>query len=133
MDYIVYKRFRQGDVNLPAMTECESKGNVIFCRGKEICAVASANAHQYFARNDDGRGMERGALAQAIQKALRTNKDPRTDKAYQAKWDKVWGDALCQKYKRTEHADHWLWNHEFFNAPIEDLRYISALVGAKGG
>lgn len=25
--------------------------------------------------------------------------------------------------------DYWLWNHEFYNAPIEDLRYIAKLVG----
>ena len=25
----------------------------------------------------------------------------------------------------------WLWNYEFFNAPVEDLRHIANLIGAK--
>jgi len=137
MKYIVYQRFKVkalcGEVNLPAMTECESVGDFITIDGKPLCAMTSQNAHDFFSRNDDGQGMERGKLTQSIMKALHTDKDPRTDTVYQAKWDKVWSDELCQKYKRVEFDDHWLWNHDFFNAPIEDLEYIAALVGAKKG
>ena len=53
------------------------------------------------------------------------------DAGYQARWDKVWDDDLCQKYRRPEHEDWWLWNHAFFNAPIPDLRHIAGLVGAR--
>ena len=70
-------------------------------------------------------------MTQSIMAVLRTDKDPRTDEVYQAKWEKVWEDKLCQKYKRTEFSDYWLWNHEFYNAPIEDLEYIARLVGAR--
>lgn len=118
-------------MNLRATTECESIDNVICLDGKELCVTTSQNAHDYFARNDDGQGMLRGTLTQNIMKALHTDNDPRTDTVYQAKWDKVWDDALCQQYKRIEYADFWLWNHDFYNAPIEDLRYIAKLVGAK--
>ena len=135
MKYIVHRRFKHnaicGEVNLPAMTECESVDNVICLEGKELCVTTSLSAHQYFARNDDGQGMLRGKLTQNIMKALEAEGDPRTDTVYQAKWDKVWDDELCQQYKRIEHADFWLWNHDFYNAPIEDLRHIAALVGAK--
>lgn len=134
MEYIVCMRFRQkaicGEVNLPAMTKCEAVGNVISFRGKELCVTTSKNAHQYFARNDDGHGMLRGSLIRDIIKALGTNNDHRTDNAYQDKWDAVWADSRCQRYKRVEHTDHWLWNHDFYNAPIEDLQYIARLVGA---
>ena len=43
---------------------------------------------------------------------------------------KVWEDARCQKYKRPEHEDHWIWNFDFYNGPVEDLRYIAGLIGA---
>lgn len=57
----------------------------------------------------------------------------RKDSNYQNRWDKVWDDQLCQKYKRPEHEDFWLWNHDFYNASIEDLKYIANLIGAKEG
>ena len=66
MQYIVHRRFRHtsacGSVNIPAMSECESIGNVIYYNGKQICSVFSRNAHQFFARNDDGNGMLKGCL-----------------------------------------------------------------------
>lgn len=130
MQYICHKRFKDkvlcGKVNLPAMTQCEEVSGVIFHKGNPICAIASENAHQYFTRNDDGQGLLRGKLTQAIQTTLR-----KRDKDHQARWDKVWADSICQKYKRTEHADYWLWNHEFYNADIYDLQHIAKLVGAK--
>ena len=94
--------------------------------GKPICFTTSENAHQYFARNDDGQGVERGKLMQSIQRKL-----AKRDGAYQGRWDKVWEDKICAKYRRKEYDDFWLWNHEFFNAGIEDLKYIAKLVGAK--
>lgn len=130
MKYIVHKRFRDkaicGDVNLPAMTVCECDGAIIRHNGNDICFAMSENAHQFFAINDDGMGMERGKLTQAIQKAL-----AKRDDDYQKRWDKVWDDELCREYKRTEYEDFWLWNHNFFNADIDTLRYIATLVGAK--
>lgn len=127
MKYIVHRRFKDkaicGDVNLPALTECQYQNGIIMIEDKPLCAVASENAHQYFALNDDGNGMERGRLTQAIQKILTQN-----DAKHQARWDKVWEDVLCKKYKRTEYADYWLWNHAFFNAEIEDLQYIYNLI-----
>ena len=53
------------------------------------------------------------------------------DEAHQHRWNKVWSDKLCQKYKRPEHEDYWIWSFDFYNAPVEDLRYIAGLVGAK--
>ena len=60
--------------------------------------------------------MERGRMTKAIQSIL-----GKKDVRHQERWDKVWEDELCQKYKRKEYANYWLWNHEFYNAPIEDL------------
>ena len=123
MNYIVYKRFKTkaicGDVNIPAGTEIEQIGAYLFYKGQPICVTTSENAHNYFMRNDDGNGMERGKLIESIKKALK--KDT-------SKWSRVWNDDVCQKYKRTEHLDNWLWNHDFYNANMDDLRYIYGLI-----
>lgn len=125
MQYIVHTRFKAkaicGDVNLPAMTECELRGSMLTINGKPLCTIYSENAYRHFARNDDGNGMHRGALTAAIIKALRNDDNG---------WDKVLEDTLCQKYKRSDHPDNWLWNHGFYNASIEDLEHIAELVGA---
>lgn len=130
MKYIVHKRFKNkaicGDVNIPAMTICESNGDFITYNGQAICYTTSNNAHQYFAIDDDGMGMVRGKLTQAIQNIL-----SKRDNHHQERWDKVWEDSICQRYRRKDYDDFWLWSHEFFNANIDVLRHIAKLVGAK--
>lgn len=127
MKYIVYKRFKDkalcGEINIPALTECEERNGVIFLKNKPLCFITSENAHSHFAINDDGKGLERGRFTRNINTILRHK-----DENYQARWNKVWGDKLCQKYKRPEHPDHWLWNHEFYNADLCDLEYIENLI-----
>ena len=108
------------------MTVCECNGGVISHEGRPICFVKSENAHQFFAINEDGMGMERGRLTQAIQKTL-----AKRDNDYQKRWDKVWDDEICQSYKREDYDDYWLWNHAFFNADIDVLRHIAKLVDAR--
>ena len=131
MKYIIHKRFRSkaicGEVNLPYGTELEAKDNLILFDGQPLCYTTSQNAYDYMARNDDGNGLERGKLTQSIIKTL-----SKLDNAHQTRWDKVWGDPLCQKFKRPEHKDFWVWNYNFYNANIEDLRYIAKLVGERG-
>lgn len=132
MNYITHKRFKgkaiTGEVNLPVFTELRQVENYLVAGDDIICLVTSENAHNYFARNDDENGMERGALT----KNIRTRLNKRDD-AYQDRWDLVWEDPICLKYKRPEFDDFFLWNHDFYLAPIEDLRYIANLVGAKEG
>ena len=130
MNYIAHRRFKGlalcGEVNIPATSACEEINGVIFYNGSSICSCKSENAHQYFSRNDDEEGMLRGKLTQAIQKCLSVR-----DKKYQARWDKIWADSICQKYKRPDDDDYWLWNHDFFQASIYDLKHISKLIGIK--
>ena len=130
MDYIVIKRFKgqaiSGIVNLPYGTELQSKNGFIIHGDLPICSVRSQNAYDHFVVNDDGMGLERGRLIQAIIRTL-----IQKDALHQERWDKVWNCPRCKKYKRKEFADHWMWNHEFYNASIADLRHIAKLVGAK--
>ena len=82
--------------------------------------TTSENAHIYFTINEDGRATERRDLIDFIQSNLYRD---------ETKWKRVWEDTLiCPKYKRKEHLYHWLWNHDFYNAPISDLEYIKSLI-----
>lgn len=117
-----------GEVNLPALTICESDGKIIYFNGKPLCGLTSRNAHQHFARNDDGNGLERGRLTRSIEKTL-----SQKDNDHQARWDKVWDDPACQPYRREDYEDYWLWGHQFYEGDIEALRHIARLVGAEGG
>jgi hypothetical protein len=130
MKYIVHTRFKGtaicGDVNLPAMTTCKCNGSFIQYNGKDLCYLDSENSHNYFAIDEDDMGMQRGKLTKAIKKTL-----GKRDEEYQTRWDKVWADEICQLYKRKDYVDEFLWNHDFYNADIEDLNHIANLVGAK--
>lgn len=135
--YVVRKRFKQlgicGQVNLPYGTECTvidyGDGKFIACNQGVICCVTSQNAYDYFSQNDDQCGLERGILVGKILSRLASlNSNTKTKNAF---WDKVWSDEICNKYKRTDIEDHWLWDYSFYNAGISDLHYIANLVGAK--
>lgn len=130
MKYIVHKRFRNkamcGYVNIPAMTVCEEKNGIISYNGNNLCYTTSENAHRYFARDDDGMGIIRGKLICAIQDTL-----SKRDHNYQIRWNKIWEDKTIRKFKRIDHEDFWLWNHDFYNADIDDLKYIAGLIGLK--
>lgn len=137
--YVVVQRFKQqrnsicGDVNLPYGTECQtiSHGSerAIVCDAGILCYVSSQNAFDYFAQNDDEMGIERGNLVHKIVSHLRKlNQKP---KQKDAVWEKIWNDSICSKYKRPEYVDTWLWNYDFYNADLHDLRHIAKLVGVK--
>lgn len=130
MRYIIYKRFKDkgidGNFNLPIGTVCEEINGYIYYQKNKICYFKSENAHQFFSRDNDGNGLIRGKLIQKIQKVL-----SKKDKQYQERWDKIWTDSICQFFKREEYDDYWLWNHDFFQADIEILKYIANLIGIK--
>ena len=128
MDYICFNRFKQnalsGEVNIPYGTKLDESNNIISYCGNPICYIKSQNAYDYFARNDDGKGLERGKLTAEIIKLLNNRKDGK----YQDRWDRIWGDLSLLKYKRPEHDDYWLWNFDFFNASIEELNRIKSMI-----
>ena len=126
MKYLVTRRFKTkaicGEVNLAYGTECFSQGNVIYRQDKQpLCLITSENAHMYFTVNDDGLAKERRQLIEDIAKLL-------SDKKMEKRWDVVWNDLICRKYKRKELADFWLWNHDFYGASLDDLQYIKKIL-----
>lgn len=128
-NYLCRKRARfdgiSGQVNIPYGTALICQDGFLMHQNKPLCGITSQNAYDFFSQNDDGMGRERGDLVGRILSRLQ-----RRDSGYQARWNKVWEDARCQKYKRPEHEDHWIWNFDFYNGPVEDLRHIAGLIGA---
>lgn len=128
-NYLCRKRARfdgiSGQVNIPYGTALICQDGFLMHQNKPLCGITSQNAYDFFSQNDDGRGRERGDLVGRILSRLQ-----KRDSGYQARWNKVWEDARCQKYKRPEHEDHWIWNFDFYNGPVEDLRHIAGLIGA---
>lgn len=127
MKYLVTRRFKTkaicGEVNLAYGTECFSQGNVIYRQDKQpLCLITSENAHMYFTVNDDGLAKERRQFIEDIAKLLSD------EKRMEKRWDVVWNDLTCRKYKRKELADFWLWNHDFYGASLDDLQYIKKLL-----
>lgn len=128
-NYLCRKRARfdgiSGQVNIPYGTALICQDGFLMHQNKPLCGITSQSAYDFFSQNDDGMGRERGDLVGRILSKLQ-----KRDAGYQARWNKVWEDSRCQKYKRPEHEDHWIWNFDFYNGPVEDLRYIAALIGA---
>lgn len=128
-NYLARKRARFegicGHVNIPYGTALTVQDGFIMWKGQQVCGITSQNAYDYFTQNDDGMGQERGELLNRIIPKLE-----KRDAGYQARWGKIWEDALCQKYKRPDQEEHWIWNFDFYNGPVEDLRHIAALIGA---
>lgn len=128
-NYLCRKRARfdgiSGQVNIPYGTALICQDGFLMHQNKPLCGITSQNAYDFFSQNDDGMGRERGDLVGRILSRLQ-----KRDSGYQARWNKVWEDARCQKYKHPEHEDHWIWNFDFYNGPVEDLRHIAGLIGA---
>lgn len=120
-------------VNIPYGTVLKAQDGILRWKGQLLSVDTSDDAHNYFSQDDDGNGLVRGALVAAILTRLETppNAGEKCREEIQSRWDNVWADPLCQKYRRPEHEDFWIWNHDFYDAPVMDLRHIASLVGAK--
>lgn len=137
-NYITRKRAKfngiSTGVNLPYNTKIKCRemddGTGVLYNGLNLlCYDHSQNCYDYFSQNDDECGLKRGSLVNCITDRLSKDlKDQKDNGKYQKRWDVIWKDELCQKYKRKDHDDHWLWNYEFFHAPIQDLEYIWNLI-----
>ena len=131
MHYIVTRRFRGkaicGEVNLPYGTTCEEHDGILVLEdGRKLCADTSQNAYDYFSRNDDGFGKERGKLVEDI-----TSRMEKRDAKHQARWDALWADADSNRLRRKDSQDFWIWSFDFYNADIPELKHIANLIGIK--
>lgn len=127
MQFVIYKRFKDdalcGPVNLKATLPCWESEGIIFYEGKPLCFAASENALCHFARDDDGKGLLRGKLISEIK-----HKIAKRDGDYQKRWNRIWADPICLRFKRKEFDDFWIWNKAFYDAEIADLEHIARLI-----
>lgn len=128
--YIVRRRAQFlsicGPVNLPYGTEVSSDGAFLTVNGEKLCSITSQNAYDFFSRNDDGMGLERGKLVQDIRSTLE-----RRDAKYQSRWDALWADEAANSLRRKDSPDFWIWSFDFYNADIPDLKHIANLIVIK--
>lgn len=130
MKFVVHHRYKGPDAGGESMnvrygTEFETIGDFIATpEGRGICFTTSETAHRYFAANDDGRGLERGALTYAV--------------AYSRR-ERRWPDGSIHRFTEEEVEmlerswSHWirqgvgaiLFNQDFFAAEPEDLRRLA--------
>lgn len=130
MKFVVHHRYRGLDaggkpMNVRYGTEYETIGDFIATpEGRGICFTTSEVAHQYFAVNDDGRGLERGALSHAIAYGHRERKWAnksihRFSEEEVEMLERDWGHWLRQD------VDTILFNNDFFAAQPEELRLLA--------
>ena len=112
-------------VNLPYGTELEViAGCIDTPEGMAVCYSTSEDAKRHFACNDDGRGLERGALSWAIAYARR----PRQFTEAQIDLlERDWSQFL------RKDVDTILFNEAFFVAPPEQLQQLAAALHIKTG
>lgn len=134
--YMVRKRCRvegiDGPVNLRYGTLVNCENGIIMYEGKRVCLAQSENGLRYFSHNDDGMAALRGAYVESILTALKLKDGVENAREQRdAIWEYVWADKTCLKYKNPNFDDFFLWDKSFYEACIEDLRYINELVGGK--
>ena len=132
MKYITHHRFRElavcGDkLNIPYGTELETVANfIITSEGKSICFTTSENAKLHFSRNDDGRGLERGALTYAIAYGKRNRGIGHRFSNEEIKMlERDWGHFLRKDISVI------LFNEDFFNAEVEELQRLADALNIK--
>ena len=134
MIYITTKRFKRkgmdGDFNIPYGTVIESENGYLWHEGKRICSEKSAVMREYFSKDDDGLGQKRSRIAHGIIDAM-LMRDGETKENWQKRWDVLWEDPVCNKYRKDYSETTFLWGIEFYNAPLLDLYHIAALAGVK--
>lgn len=129
MDYIIHHRLKGkcicGDVNLPYGTALHSEGKFIVGDVGIICAVISQQAKEHIARNDDGRGLERGKLTYAI--AFKGMSHPGF------RFDEKQRETITKTYSRfiRSDCDFIIFNDDFFNADVDELREMANTLNIK--
>lgn len=131
MQYITIKRFKEIAVcgkklNIPYGTKLNIISDFIATTdGKAICYPTSENAHRYFARNDDNNGLERGKITYALAYGKRKPTNIKDRQFYRFSDKEIKILKRDWKHFLRKDVDVILFNHEFFNADIEELRKMA--------
>ena len=137
MEYIAHKRFREiaaceKVLNIPYGTKLETIGEFIATSdGQAVCYITSENAHKHFARNDDGMGLERGALTYAIAYGKRRKPKSDSNGAYRFSDKEI--EILERDWKHflLDDVPVILFNHNFFSADVSELKKLADVLEIK--
>lgn len=131
MKYICIKRFKEiaacgKKLNIPYGTQLETIGSFIATSdGEAICHLMSENAHKYFACNDDENGLERGKITYAFAYSKRKPNNTKDRQIYRFSDEEITILERDWKHFLRDDVDVILFNHDFFNADIEELRKVA--------
>jgi len=132
MNYIVHHRFKDKGAcgkyfNLPYGTKLITVGEFIATTDKKIiCFPTSENGRKYFAINEDGKGLERGALTYAIAYQQRNAGNGFRFSDDEAK-------LIKENYSHflRQDADVILFNDSFFEADVKELQALADALNIK--
>lgn len=136
MNYVTHHRYKElalcGErLNIPYGTELHTEGvGLVTEEGRLVCYSTSENAKKHFARNDDGKGLERGTLTYAIAYSHRERRSAAgrlqrfSDEEIEV-LERDWGHFLRQDLEVI------LFNEDFFAAEPEELRKLAAALNIK--
>lgn len=136
MKYVAHREYN-GDtltrpektIQIPKGATLELNGEILYYDGEAVCLKNSYYGHRYFARDDDGRGLERGELTYKI--AF----EPRFSEGTGFRFSDEERKIICDEYS------HWLkkkimvilFNNDFFAADVDELQKFADRIfgGAK--
>lgn len=130
MKYTTIKEFNregiEGYFNIPLNTIVErKKDGYMYYDDRKICIARSYASHQHFVLDEDNNGNIRERFIEGIKNKLDGfGNNPNG-------WELIFEDKIANKYRREDHQDYWLWNDNFYSAPIEDLEHIANLIGVE--
>lgn len=126
MKYICHNRYNKKGASgkeylIRFKDEIETVGRFIAKGAEGICTVTSDDAFRHFARNDDGKGLERGKLTYKIAYAPR---HPNEDNDFRFTEEEI--EMLRKEYGNYLVRDNKavIFNFDFFNAEIEELKEL---------
>lgn len=127
MKYVCHRSFRGKGASgkkyfIKKNKELEVAGNFITRDVEAICYTTSQVAYEHFARNDDGRGLERGDLTYRI---AFSDRHPNEDNGFRFTPEEIEMLETEYDYFLLKGPDSILFNFEFFNADIDKLQELA--------
>ena len=122
--YVNYKPFhKHNGKTYPSGSKFFNNNGALMNEDGFMCLVDSQKSHDCMCGNDDGMGELRGKIINDINECLYHFV------SYECKEDQLealYNTGYNRKYIRHVEPDDgpWLWNTDFYIAPISDLQYI---------
>lgn len=138
IDYIVHRKYigkildgSNKDVTLNRGTKAflvEENGFIFIENAIPVCAQDSLIAHEYFCRNDDGKGLIRGKLTWAIAFAQRSriSKDGHANRFSDEELNEI--NTNWKHFTRSDTPEVIIFNTDFFNADIDILKQFAKAI-----